>query len=174
MFRLLGKEGLGLLREEWKIPAVTAAVTVGLGGCHLIKPCLLYMTPSQIPCLGTSCQPATTVGLNWCVGMPRGLQSLLQHPGCKRNAGFAGEGEERAGNTGCTQMLMPQPCSQWELEAALAPVQPGRGGREAPTLPGRTPHGLTFPQALETKLQTLCSKGEIGQPGRTCDTLPIP
>lgn len=81
------------------------------------------------------------------------------------------QGEERKGLviTGCTWVLMPHPCSRWELAACSGP-----GGREAPTLPGKTPHGLTVPQTLETKLQTLCSGGEIGQPGRTCDDLSVP
>lgn len=65
---------------------------------------------------------------------------------------FCKGGEKRNGNIGCTQMLMLKPFSQLELEAALALAQLCHSGQEAPTLTGEVPHGLTVPQALETKL----------------------
>lgn len=47
----------------------SAAVVAGLGGCHLIKPCLLYVRPSQIPPLGRAVEPP-----------PPGVQLVRRHP----------------------------------------------------------------------------------------------
>lgn len=42
-FVSLEKRGWSSWEKSGKIPAITAAVTAGLSGCHLIKPCLLYV-----------------------------------------------------------------------------------------------------------------------------------
>lgn len=115
MFCLLGKEGLGLLGEEWKIPILTEQElwlgTVAVTSSHLPS---FYMMPSQKLHLGTMCRPTTTVGLDWCASISQGLQCLLQHPGCKRNSSFIGGGEERDGNSEHAQRPMPQLLSWWE------------------------------------------------------------
>lgn len=71
------KRGAGVPKGRVEDPyGNSAAVTVGLGGCHLIKPCLLYMMPSQIPPLSTSRQtPPSTMGLNRCVSIPGGASA---------------------------------------------------------------------------------------------------
>lgn len=46
---------------------------------------------------------------------------------------------------------------------ALAPAQPWSDEQEAPTLLGTMPHGLTVPQALETKISSsLLQRRKLG------------
>lgn len=66
----------------------SAAVVAGLGGCHLIKPCLLYVRPSQIPPLGRAVEPpppggptGASASLGGCVPAAR---EMLVLPGEER------------------------------------------------------------------------------------------
>lgn len=85
-------EGKWIVLSPWKRGAgapggrvgnpcgTSAAVTAGLSGCHLIKPCLLYMTPAPNSAPWGKC-PLLPPWAKLVCHHPWGLRSLLQHPG---------------------------------------------------------------------------------------------
>lgn len=111
----------------------SAAVTAGLGGCHLIKPCLLHTTPNPKLCTLGPASPAASVGLNWFVTILGG--SLLQPPGSGREQGMS-------------PMLTPLP---W-----------GQDGQEAPSLPGTVPPARQSLKLCKPNCKLFTPEEELG------------
>lgn len=110
LFCLLGKEGLGLLGEEWEIPRVplqqSQLGSVAVTSSNLAS---FSLPQSQTLHLGASV-PCCHRGLNCCLAIPGGFDP------CATARRRRGKGH----GTGSSPMLTPSPASRWEPKAALA------------------------------------------------------